>query len=137
MNARFWIAAVAMFVLSLGLGFVIHAGLLESEYSRLPGLFRSKETQGSYFPFMLVAHALIACGFVWIYRMGREADKPWIAQGLRFGAAIIVLTTIPTYLIYFAVQPMPWTMVTKQIIFDALGVLIMAITLAWIYRGEG
>ena len=56
---------------------------------------------------MLIAHALIACGFVWIYRMGREADKPWIAQGLRFGAAIIVLTTIPTYLIYFAVQPMP------------------------------
>ena len=136
MNARFWIAVVAMFVLSLGLGMIIHVGLLESEYSRLPGLFRAKETQGGYFPWMLLAHALIAVGLVWIYRQGRQAGKPWIGQGLRFGVAIIVLMTVPSYLIYFAVQPIPWTMVTKQIVFDSLGMLLMAIVLAWIYRGE-
>ena len=136
MNARFWIAVAAIFVLSLGLEMIVHAGLLESEYSRLPGLFRAKETQASYFPWMLVAHALFAAGFVWIYRQGREPDKPWLGQGLRYGAAIIVLLTIPGYLIYFAVQPLPWTLVTKQIVFDSLAVLIMAADVALMYRGE-
>ncbi len=40
-------------------------------------------------------------------RMGRDADKPFLGQGLRFGIAIAILMTIPVYLIYYAVQPWP------------------------------
>lgn len=52
-----------------------------------------------FFPFMLLAHVFVAVGFVWVYLMGRE-DKPFLAQGVRYGVAIAVLTTVPTYLIY-------------------------------------
>ena len=134
MDKRFWISAVVMFVLSLGLGFVVHGVLLHDEYEKLQSIFRSPADAQEYFPFMVVAHALIALAFTWIYRQGREAGKPWLGQGVRFGIAIAVLMTIPIYLIYYAVQPMPGAVVAKQIVFDVIAVVIMGVVVAWINR---
>jgi len=131
MDKRFWISVVAMFVLSLGLGFVVHGTLLGTEYARLTSLFRQPPEAHAYFPWMLLAHALIAVGFTWIYRKGLEAGKPFLGQGVRFGLAIAVLMTIPTYLIYYAVQPMPGELVAKQIVYGAIAVVIMGIVVAW------
>jgi len=50
---------------------------------------------------------------------------------LRYGIAIAVLMTIPTYLIYYAVQPIPGALVAKQIVFDTIAALIMGIVVAW------
>lgn len=69
----------------------------------------------------------------WIYLRGHE-NKPFVAQGLRYGLAIAVLTTIPTYLIYLAVQPMPEALVVKQIIFDTIAMLAMGVVVAWINK---
>ena len=137
MDKRFWISVVVMFVLSLGLGFVVHAVLLHDEYEQLQSIFRSPADAQRYFPFMLIAHLLIALGFTWIYRQGLAAAKPWLGQGVRFGVAIAVLMTIPIYLIYYAVQPMPGAVVAKQIVFDVVAVLIMGIVVAWINRPAG
>lgn len=134
MDKRFWTSVVVMFVLSLGLGFVVHGVLLHDDYAKLQSIFRSPDDAQRYFPFMVIAHALIALAFTWIYRQGREAGKPWLGQGVRFGLAIAVLMTIPIYLIYYAVQPMPGAVVTKQIVFDVIAVVIMGIVAAWINR---
>ena len=82
---------------------------------------------------MLAAHLFIAIGFTWIYLRGCES-KPFLGQGLRFGLAVAVLTTIPTYLIYLAVQPMPEALVVKQILFDTVAMLIMGVVVAWINK---
>jgi hypothetical protein len=133
MDKRFWISAVVLFVVSLGLGYVVHRALLGAEYAELPaGLFRPVADQQAYFGWMLAAHALIALGFTWIYRKGLEAGKPFLGQGVRFGLAIAVLATIPTYLIYYAVQPMPGGLVLEQIVYDVVAVVIMGIVAAWI-----
>jgi len=42
--------------------------------------------------------------------------------------------TIPMYLIYYAVQPMPSALVYKQIVFDTLGVLLMGVVVAWLNK---
>ena len=133
MNKKFIVSVVVMFILSMGLGFLVHGLLLHQAYSQLPTLFRTPQDAETYFPFMLLAHVLIAFGFVWIYQRGKE-DKPFLAQGIRFGVAVAVLMTIPMYLIYYAVQPMPSTLVYKQIVFDTLGVLLMGIVVAWLNR---
>jgi membrane protease YdiL (CAAX protease family) len=132
MDKRFWISVLVLFVLSLGLGFVVHAALLGAEYAKLTGLFRTPAEQQAYFPWMVLAHALIALGFTWIYRKGLEAGKPFLGQGVRFGLAIAVLVTLPTYLIYYAVQPMPAGLVAKQMVYDVIAVVIMGIVVAWI-----
>jgi hypothetical protein len=67
--------------------------------------------------------------FVWIYRQGRE-DKPTVAQGLRFGIAVALMTVVPTYMIYYVVQPMPGAMVVKQIVYDSVLLLILGVVAA-------
>src|ERR1700687_4227819 len=133
MNKTFVISVVALFVVSMALGFVVHALLLGADYANLHSMFRSESDSKQYFGFMIAAHVLIAIGFTWIYRQGRE-NKPFVAQGIRFGLAVAVLTVIPNYLIYYAVQPMPSDLVAKQIVFDTMAVAIMGIVVAALTR---
>ena len=65
--------------------------------------------------------------------------KPWMDKGLwagtlMFGVAVALLTTVPTYIIYFVVQPMPGGLVIKQIIFDGILMVILGAIVAWMYR---
>jgi drug/metabolite transporter (DMT)-like permease len=96
-------------------------------------LFRPPADAERHFPYLLLAHVFLAVGWTWIYRMGRE-NKPWLGQGIRFGLAVAVLSTIPTYLIYFAVQPMPSDMVALQIVYDTIACVIMGIVVAAVNR---
>ena len=72
---------------------------------------------------------------MWIYSRGAE-DKPWLAQGLRFGLAVALLTIVPTYLIYYVVQPMPGMTVVRQIIFDGVLLLVLGVLVAFVYRSQ-
>ena len=133
MNKRFFIAWIVIFVVWMAGSFVVHATLLHDDYAKLSGLFRSEADPQAYFPLMILAHVLLAGAFVWIYSRGVEA-KPWLPQGIRFGVAIALLTIVPTYIIYYVVQPMPGAVVVKQIVFDGILVLILGAVAAFIYR---
>jgi hypothetical protein len=135
MGGRFWISVVVMAAIALANGFIVHGMLLQDDYSQLPSLFRSQVEAQGYFGWMLLADLLIGFGFTWIYVKGREAGKPPLAQGLRFGLAIAVVTTIPAYLIYYAVQPWPGAVVVKQIVYDTIGRLVMGVVVALINQG--
>lgn len=134
MNKRFVVAWVVLFVLWMIEGFVVHGMLLGADYKALPQLFRSEADSQAYFGWMILAHVLVAGAFVWIYERGIAPDKPWLGQGIRFGIVVALLTVVPTYLIYYAVQPMPGVLVVKQIVFDAIGLLVFGIVVAWLYR---
>ena len=82
---------------------------------------------------MILAHVILSGAFVWIYARGVE-PKAWMAQGLRFGVAVALLTIVPTYLIYFVVQPMPVSVAIKQIVFDGVLLVILGMIVAWLYR---
>jgi hypothetical protein len=114
--------------------FLIHGVLLHSDYAQLPNLFRTDADAQKYFPLMILAHVILSGAFVWIYARGAEA-KPWVAQGVRFGIAVALLTAVPTYMIYFVVQPMPGDMVIKQIVYDGALMIILSVIVAWVYRG--
>ncbi|MGZ5112195.1 MAG: DUF1761 family protein [Usitatibacter sp.] len=130
MNKRFLVSVVVMFVASMITGFVVHGLLLQGDYAKLvPNLFRSPQDSESHFAYMLLAHVFLAVGFTWMYRAGRD-NRPWLGQGARFGLAVAVLSVIPTYLIYFAVQPMPSDLVAMQIVFDTIAVVILGVVAA-------
>src|SRR5262245_12498854 len=133
MNKRTLVSIVVIFILSMFLDFLIHGKLLFPDYSLLTNLYRTPEASEHYFPYMLFAHVLFAIGFVWIYIQGKE-DKPFLAQGIRFAIAVALLTTIPTYLIYFSVQPLPAAIVCKQIVFSVVEVLILGVVVAWMNK---
>ncbi|MGH8131903.1 MAG: hypothetical protein ACRETG_00695 [Steroidobacteraceae bacterium] len=133
MNKKFVIAWIVLFVAWLAGSFIVHGVLLHSDYMQLTSLFRPDADQQKYLPLMLLAHVMLSGAFVWIYARGVES-KPWVAQGVRFGLAVALLTTVPTYLIYFVVQPMPGAVVIKQIIFDGVLMVVLGMIVAWLYR---
>jgi hypothetical protein len=134
MNKTFVISVVVLFLVSMALGFVVHGVLLGPDYAKLQNIFRSPQDAEGHFGAMIAAHVFIAIGFTWIYRQGRDSGKSVLGQGVRFGLAVAVLTTIPTYLIYYAVQPMPSDVVAKQIVFDIIAMVIMGIVAAAVNR---
>ncbi len=135
MNKKFLITWLMVFVVWMLGSFVVHGVLLHADYSALPTLFRPEAEAGPYFPIMILAHVILAGAFTWIYSRGIEA-KPWLAQGVRFGIVVALLTIVPTYLIYFVVQPMPMATVVKQIVFDGVLLVILGIVVAWMYRNQ-
>ena len=133
MNKRFFVAWVVIFVAWMAGSFVVHGVLLHDDYAKLSGLFRAEADAQAYFPLMILAHVMLSGAFVWIYSRGVEA-KPWLPQGIRFGLAIAALTIVPTYIIYYVVQPMPGAVVVKQIVFDGILILILGAIAAFLYR---
>lgn len=134
MNKKFVISSLVMAFAALMAGFVVHAVMLHGDYARLPTIFRSEADSQGYFGYMLFAHLLIGIGLTWIYRMGHQAGKGVVAQGLRFGAAIAVVSTVPTYLIYYAVQRLPSDLVAQQIVFDTICMLLLGMLVAWLNK---
>lgn len=133
MNKKFFISTAVLFVVTMALGFFVHGFLLHADYAQLPNLFRTEEDSKQYFAFMLAAHVIMSGALVWIYRRGKE-DKPFLSQGLRFGLAVALLCTIPLYLIYYAVQPMPGIFVAKQITFETASMLGVGVVVAWLEK---
>ena len=133
MNRKFLVAWLVVFLAWFAGSFVVHGVLLRPDYMLLTNIFRPQEAEMQYMPLMLFAHVILSGAFVWIYTRGAEA-APWAAQGLRFGIAIAMLTVVPSYLIYFAIQPMPPQVVAKQIIFDGSLTVLLGMIVAWLYR---
>lgn len=135
MDKKFFISWVVIFVVSLVGGFVVHGVLLGADYAAQPNLFRPDAEAQNNFPFMLAAHIIMSGAFVWIYARGNE-NKPWLEQGIRYGVAIVFLTAVPTYMIYYAVQPMPGMLVVKQIIFDSALMVILGVVVAFLNKPQ-
>jgi len=135
MNRKFVTAWLVVFVAWMVGGVVVHGMLLHADYAQLPNLFRTEADSQQHFPLMILAHVMLAGAFVWIYSRGVEAT-PWLAQGVRFGVAVAFLTIIPTYTIYYVVQPMPGVTVVKQIVFDSILTVILGVIAASVYRRQ-
>jgi hypothetical protein len=138
MDTRFWISGVAMSVLAFALGFVVHGLLLGADYAPLAGsVYRTPEDAHRYLLYMVLAQILFGFAFTWVYRQGKTAGASTLGQGVRFGLAIAALATIPTFLIYYAVQPTPGVLVAKQIVFGTIAVVLMGIAVAYLNRAPG
>ena len=133
MNKRFLLAWLVLFIAWFIGSFIVHGVLLHADYAQLANLFRKESEAQNFLPLMILAHLIMSGAFVWIYARGVE-PRPWLGQGIRYGVAIVLLTTLPLYLIYYVVQPMPGATVVKQIVFDGILVLILGAIAAFMYR---
>ena len=134
MDKRFWIAGVVASVLFFALGFLVHGLIMTGDYMKHKSLFRTEEEAMANMPWMTLAHVIMGFAFVWIYSKGISDGGSWMSQGLRFGIAAALLVTVPWYLIYYSVQPWAFATTAKQIILDAISIIIVAIVTAYIYK---
>lgn len=136
MDKKLLLSSLAVFVVWMVGSMLVHGIWLGETYATLGALFRTEEGQMETFPVMVLAHVIMAVAFVWIYRRGQE-DGPWLGQGVRYGLAIAVLAPIPTYMIYYAVQPLPVDLVVKQILGDGALVVVLGIVAAFLNKPAG
>ena len=130
---KFLITWVVVFLIGFTLNFVIHGVLLQDDYSKLPNLLRTQQDAEKYFPYMIVANILFSLALAWIYAQG-VTEKPWLGQGIRFGVAVWLMTAVPGYLTYYAVQPWPPEVIYKSIGFDLVRIAVLGVVAAAIYR---
>src|SRR5438105_13676256 len=133
MSKRFFLAWLVVFIAWFIGSFIVHGVLLHADYAQLSNLFRKESEAQNFFPLMILAHIIMSGAFVWIYARGVE-PKPSLGQGIRYGVAIILLTTVPLYLIYYVVQPMPTAAVAKPSVFDGILALSHGAIAAFMYR---
>jgi hypothetical protein len=126
---RFFLTFMIIFLVTTVLGYIIHAVLLASEYQRVRHLHRSQPVM----PFLLLGNVAFSLAFVWLYARGVEA-KPWAGQGLRFGVAVWLLWAVPIFLIQYAGQPFPGSMIAKEIGFELPDMLVLGLLTAAFYR---
>jgi len=133
MTWKFVISVVVMFLMLFVLGWAGHSGLLAADYAGIQSLMRPMPEVWERFPLVLLAQLCTAFAFTWIYLKGYE-NKPWLAQGLRYGIVMAVLISVPVNLVHHAVMPFPLALVLKQMAYDGLTLVLMGIVLAWINR---
>ena len=130
MGKRFWISGLVMAVAAMMLGFVVHGVLLKPDYAALEPIMRTDGDSAHFMQWMLLADAAIGFGITWIYRQGYTPAKSAIGQGLCCGFAVALVSTIPMFLFYYAVQPLPGTLVMKQELFATLQMLLLGVIAA-------
>jgi NhaP-type Na+/H+ or K+/H+ antiporter len=91
------------------------------------------ETRGLIL-YVFLAQFCTVAAFTWIYLRGRE-EKPWLAQGIRYGIAVAVLVTIPINLSQYATMPLPLDFVLKRMCYDVATVILLGVVVAWLNRG--
>lgn len=130
MNKQFLISVVVLFIASMAFDFTVHGVLLKADYNSQPALNRKEADAQRHFPAMLLAHVLCAAGVTAIYRRGREAGKPWLGQGVRFGVWFALAACVPGFLIYYAVQPIGLSLMIKQACFGGIATVLLGVVAA-------
>ena len=138
MDKRFWVCGLLVAVAALLLDILVHGVLLQGDYDALVarGLMRAQADAQGYMPWMLGAHLLIGYGLTWLFRQAGDRGRPDLGHGLRFGAGFAAAATIPGYLIYYAVQPLPQALVGKQVLYSTIATLLLGLLLGWLQPGR-
>jgi hypothetical protein len=122
---RMLVVAAAMFAL----GFVGHQLLLGRDYRAIEPIMRSKEDLQAHMPFALISCFCFSGALVWLYSQGRNS-KPWIGQGIRFGAAVWAIASVPLYLTNYVIEPWPGAFVAKILAWELVAMLVLGILTA-------
>jgi hypothetical protein len=133
MTKSFFIAWIVAFVVWMGGDFGVHGAWLMPSYMANATLYRPEADQSQYLAWMIGAHVIAAGAVAWIYGRGVSPSAAWLGQGLRFGV-VLALLLVPSYLIYYAVQPMPLDLVMKQCLGETAVLLVLGLATAFTYK---
>jgi hypothetical protein len=79
--------------------------------------------------FLPIVHLVFVSAMVWIYAHVRLAGPP-LRRGLTLGLVAWTIGQVPTWLLWYAQQPWPGTLVVKQLLLELIVSLALGITIA-------
>jgi hypothetical protein len=132
-TTRLVLSTVAAFLVSQVLAGLIHGFVLAADYGPYYGtLLRS---QGNSWELLLlpVAHLAFICGLMWVYTHVQLQGSA-LRQGLTLGLLAWVMGQVPLWLIWYAEQPWPGSLVVKQLGLELASSLLIGCTIAFTLR---
>ena len=133
-KTRIFLTGLAALLVAEVLAGTVHGYVLAADYAPYYGtLLRGGQDPAWQFAFLPVAHAAWVGGLVWIYLNVSFAGSR-VVQGLKLGFLGWVVGQVPLWLIWFAEQPWPNSLVGKQLALELVSSLIVGATIALIAR---
>src|SRR5690606_38721099 len=134
MDKRFWICGIVVGAAGLLLGLLVHGLLLRPDYQALAQLYRSPEQANALAAWIIPAYLLLGLAMTWLYRRmpACDGDGVDLGRGARFGLAVALVSYVPWHILAFVGQPLPPSLVLRQVAFDRLAMVLLGMLLAWL-----
>jgi hypothetical protein len=131
-KSRVLTAVCAAFIVSQILAVVIHGFVLGADYGPYEGTLLRAGVAWQML-FLPMAHLSFICALAWAATRLRLDGTP-VVRGLALGLLGWSMGQVPLWLIWYAEQPWPGTLVLKQLGLELLSSIIIGLTLAAVLR---
>ncbi len=132
MDKRFWICGIVVGAAALILGMLVHGVLLRADYQAMAVLYRTQAQANAHAAWILPAYLLLGLAMTWLYRRMPASDGVELARGARFGLAIALVSFVPWHMLAFVAQPLPLSLMLRQVVLDLVAMVLLGMLLAWL-----
>ncbi len=131
-TARMIGTIAAAFLLSQVFAILIHGFILAADYAPYYGtLLRGDDGPSWQMIFLPVAHLSFIAALVWVWSRMRLSGPP-LRQGLVLGVVGWALGQAPLWLIWYAEQPWPDSLIVKQLGWELASSLLIGLTIVFV-----
>jgi hypothetical protein len=135
-RARAAATIIVAFLVAQLFAVVIHGFVLSADYAPFQGTLLRAASSGAppwQMLFLPVVHLSLIVPLVWVY--GRlRLEGPTAVRGLKLGMLAWTMGQLPVWLLWYAQQPWPGSLVMKQLGWELLASLAIGITIAAMAR---
>jgi hypothetical protein len=134
---RFVGTVAAAFFVSQVLTIAIHGFILASDYAPFYGnLLRPMSNEGSWQMLLLpLSHLFFVTALVWVSsRVIAGLEGSTLVRGLKIGVLGWVIGQAPLWMLWYAEQPWPGSLVAKQLPLELVSSLLVGVTIAIVAR---
>jgi hypothetical protein len=129
-KGRIALAGLVVFLLTQVAAVIVHGFLLASDYEPFEGTLLRANADGVpdwQFIFLPVRHLSFTIGFVWLFCVARVDRDTGIGRALKLGVMAYLMGPAPMFLLWFAQQPWPGTLTVKQLGYELVITLVLAV----------
>ena len=126
---RVALAGLVVFVLANVGAVIVHGFVLAADYEPYEGTLLRRGTEPAWqFIFLPVVHLSFTIGLIWLFRIAREDAAGWTPRALKLGVIAWLIGPAPLYLLWYAEQPWPGTLVARQLPYEFVIAMVLALT---------
>jgi len=126
-------AIVATFIVLMATNYLVHSVWLMPDYDAIPLSHRNPWSMRHRFWLLVLGQVSFSAMFAYIYTRGRE-NKPWMAQGIRYGILVTLLTVIPTSLTEYTVYIIPHELAIKWMVAGSIQMILAGLVVGTIFK---
>ncbi len=129
------LAIVVAYVVLMGTNYLVHGIWLAPDYAATENAHRTFDEIQRRMWIMAIGQFFFAAVFAYVYTRGAE-NKPWMAQGIRYGIVMSFLTVIPGSLSQYVTYFLPHVLAVKWMIAGTIQLVILGLIVAGICKNQ-